>query len=104
MDKRRLGIASKNFLKDSIKISAVFPVSAKRIFDAWLNSEQHSQFTGEKAEIYSRSGTSFTTGAGYISGSNLIIQPYGRIVQSWRTTEFPDGTPDSKLELLCEKV
>ena len=91
-------------LNESIKLSAIFPVSAKRIFDAWLNSEQHSKFTGEKAKISPRTGTSFTAGGGYISGTNLFIQPYGRIVQSWRSKDFPDSSPDSKLELLFEKV
>jgi len=91
-------------LKDSIKLSAIFPVSAKRIFDAWLDGEQHSKFTGEKAKVLPRTGTSFTAGGGYISGTNLFIQPYGRIVQSWRSKDFPDRSPDSKLELLFEKV
>ena len=31
-------------MKDIIKISEVFPVSAKRLFDAWLNSEEHSDY------------------------------------------------------------
>ncbi len=89
---------------ESIKLSAIFPVSAKIIFDAWLNSEQHSEFTGEKAKVLPRTGTNFTAGGGYISGTNLYIQPYGRIVQSWRSKDFPAGYPDSKLELLFEKV
>jgi len=93
-----------NSLKESIKLCAIFPVSAKIIFDAWLDGEQHSEFTGEKAKVLPRTGTSFTAGGGYISGTNLFIQPYGRIVQSWRSKDFPDRSPDSKLELLFEKV
>ena len=91
-------------MKDVIKLSAIFPVSAKIIFNSWLNSEQHSEFTGEKAKVLPRTGTNFTAGGGYISGTNLYIQPYGRIVQSWRSKDFPDRSPDSKLELLFEKV
>lgn len=91
-------------LKESIKLAAIFPVSAKRIFDAWLSSEEHTEFTGEKAKVFHRSGTNFTAGGGYISGTNLVVQPYGRIVQSWRTKDFPEQSPDSKLELLFEKV
>ena len=91
-------------LKDSIKLTAIFPVSAKRIFNAWLDSEEHSEFTGEKAKVLPRTGTNFTAGGGYISGTNLFIQPYGRIVQSWRSKDFPKSSPDSRLELLFEKV
>jgi len=90
-------------LEHDIKISAIFPVSAKKLYDAWLDSKIHSAITGSKAHIDARQGYSFTAGNGYITGSNLILQPYGRIVQHWRTTEFPEGSPDSKLEILFEK-
>lgn len=91
-------------MKESIKISELFPVSAKRLFDAWLNSIEHSNFTGVKANIKPNVGSKFTAGDGYISGTNLALQPYGRIVQSWRSTDFPDGAINSKLEILFEKA
>lgn len=90
-------------MEPGIKISAIFPVSAKRLYDAWLNSRLHSAFTGTKTQIDSRQGSPFSIDNGYITGSNLVLQPYGRIVQHWRTSEFPDGSPDSKLEILFEK-
>jgi activator of HSP90 ATPase len=90
-------------LETAIKISVIFPVSAKKLYDSWLNSKNHSDFTGAKAHIDSRNGSAFSISNGYITGTNLILQPYGRIVQNWRTTEFPDGAPDSKLEILFEK-
>lgn len=86
-----------------VKISEIFPVSAKNLYDAWLSTKMHSAFTGSKAHIEPRQSSSFSTWNGYITGSNLILQPYGRIVQHWRTNEFPEGAPDSKLEILFEK-
>ena len=91
-------------MRETIRLSETFPVSAKILFDAWLSSDKHSSFTGGKAQILSRRGTRFTAWDGYIKGTNVIIQPYGRIVQKWRTTEFPPGAPDSNLEILFEKV
>jgi activator of HSP90 ATPase len=90
-------------MKAVIKISANFPVTAKRLYDSWLSSSVHSNFTGGKAVIDGRVGGKFKAWDGYISGSNLILQPYGRIVQNWRTTEFPESAPDSRLEILFEK-
>lgn len=90
-------------MEESIKISANFPVSAKKLYDAWLDSKMHTAFTGSKTHIEPRIGSNFTAGDGYIKGTNLILQPYGRIVQSWRTTEFPESSPDSRLEILFEK-
>jgi activator of HSP90 ATPase len=90
-------------MKDQIKISAIFPVTAKRLYDAWLNSTLHSDFTGGKAKIDGKIGGKFKAWDGYITGSNLTLQPYGRIVQMWRTKEFPKSAPDSRLEILFEK-
>lgn len=91
-------------MKDSLQISEVFPVSAKRLFDAWLNSEEHSNFTGSKAEIRPSIGSKFSAWDKYITGSNVNLQPYGRIVQSWRSADFPGGSVNSLLEILFEKV
>ena len=86
-----------------IKLTTNFPVTAKRLYDSWLNSTAHSDFTGGKAIIDGRVGGKFKVWDGYITGSNLVLQPYGRIVQSWRTTEFHESAPDSRLEILFEK-
>jgi activator of HSP90 ATPase len=91
-------------MKEIIKISAVFPVSAKRLYDAWLNSDEHSEFTGAKADIRPSIGSKFSAWNKYITGSNLSLQPYGRIVQTWRATDFPAGAIDSRVEILFEKV
>jgi activator of HSP90 ATPase len=90
-------------MEPGIKLTAIFPVSAKRLYDSWLNSNSHSSFTPGKAQIEPRNGAHFSIQNGYITGTNLILQPYGRIVQNWRTTDFPEGAPDSKLEILFEK-
>jgi activator of HSP90 ATPase len=90
-------------LEPGIKISAIFQVSAKNLYDAWLSSKLHSAFTGTKTQIEPRQGSPFSIDNGYITGTNIVLQPYGRIVQQWRTTEFPEGSPDSKLEILFEK-
>jgi len=90
-------------MEPGIKLTALFPVSAKRLYDSWLNSNAHSSFTPGKAHIEPRNGSYFSIQNGYITGTNLILQPYGRIVQQWRTSDFPDGAPDSKLEILFEK-
>ena len=37
-------------------------------------------------------------------GKTLELTPDQRIVQTWRTTEFPDEAPDSHLEVLLEEL
>ena len=60
--------------------------------------------TGSPAEVVSKVKGKFTAWDGYISGETLELRPYSRIAQAWRTTEFPEGSPDSRVEILLESV
>jgi activator of HSP90 ATPase len=89
-------------MKNAFKLSAVIPAPRKKLYDAWLDSKAHGAFTGSKAAIQAKIGGRFTAWDGYISGKTLELKPSRLIVQSWRTTEFPAGAPDSRLELRFE--
>ena len=86
--------------QESVKLSARFPVSAERIYQAWLDGKEHGAFTGAAAEIDARVGGAHSAWDGYIQGTILELSPGRRIVKSWRTEEFPEGSPDSRLEIL----
>jgi activator of HSP90 ATPase len=88
----------------SFTVSTLLPVSAERIYKAWLNSAEHAAFTGSAAKIDPTIGGTFSAWDGYISGKNTLLEPYRRIIQSWRTTEFPEQAPDSRLEILLKAV
>ena len=89
-------------MPEKIQISKVIPASPQKIYSAWMESKSHTEFTGDTAEIDPVVGGKFTAWGGYISGTNLILEPGKRIVQAWRTTEFPEDAPDSNLEVLME--
>ena len=91
-------------MKTSFKISTVLPVPRERLYKAWLSSKEHSAFTGGKARIQARVGGRFTAWDGYITGTTVVLEPFRRVVQSWRTAEFPPGSPDSRLEVLFDDV
>jgi activator of HSP90 ATPase len=90
-------------MSNSFTISVVLPVSQKQLYDAWLDSKEHSAFTGSPAKVNPRVGGAFSAWDGYISGKTLELKPYSRIVQSWRTTEFQKKDPDLLLEVLITK-
>lgn len=69
------------------------------VYHAFLNAKTHTAFTGSKATGTGRAGGRFTAWDGYITGKTLRLKPGKKIVQAWRTTEFPSQYPDSKLEL-----
>jgi uncharacterized protein YndB with AHSA1/START domain len=91
-------------MSEAIEVSDILPGEPHQIYLAWLDSETHSAFTGAQASIDARVGGQHAAWDGYIAGQILALDPDHRIVQSWRTTEFPDESPDSKLEIVLEPV
>jgi uncharacterized protein YndB with AHSA1/START domain len=89
---------------ESFELSVELPVTAKRLYKAWLNGKEHSAFTGARATVVPKVGGRHTAWDGYIEGVTLELEPHRRIVQSWRTSEFPEGSEDSRLELLLEET
>lgn len=87
---------------ESFTISTMIPATPEEIYAAWLSSEGHSQMTGEQAEVQGGTGGAFTTWDGYIWGKTLELKHPYRIVQAWRTSEFPEESPDSHVEILLE--
>lgn len=89
---------------DAIELSVFLPATAKQIYDAWLSSEEHGAFTGGTAVIDPKIGGKFKVWDDYITGTTLELEPYRRIVQAWRTPDFPADSQDSKLEVLLEET
>ncbi len=89
---------------DSFRISAQFPVPSKELYQAWLDSKQHSAFTGAGAKVKAQVGGKFTAWDGYILGKTIEMKPYRRILQSWRTTDFPEGCSDSVIDITFEDI
>lgn len=77
-----------------------FPVSANRIYDAWMNSEEHTLMTGGAASISNAVHGTFSAWDGYISGTFIELEPGKRILQKWRTTDFSDDHSDSLVEIV----
>jgi activator of HSP90 ATPase len=85
-------------------ISALIPANPQEVYAAWLSSEGHSQMTGNPASASAEVGGEFEAWDGYIRGRNLELEYAKRIVQSWRTVEFNDDDPDSRLEITLEPI
>lgn len=91
-------------MPDSIKLSVKLPVKQREIYEAWLDAQKHSDFTGSPATIERKVGAEFTAGDGYITGKNLELYRFYKIVQSWRTTDFPEDAEDSRVEILIDSI
>jgi uncharacterized protein YndB with AHSA1/START domain len=91
-------------IMEKLTAEVELPVSPEKLFHAWLDGAEHSGFTGAAAEIDAKVGGTFTAWDEYISGTTVELDPPRRILQHWRTTEFPADSPDSLLEILFVPV
>jgi len=90
-------------MSNGFKLSTVLPAQPAAIYRAWLDARLHAAFTGGGLATSSpRIGGAFTAWEGYIRGTYLALEPGERIVHAWRTTDFPMGAPDSRVEVLLE--
>ena len=88
---------------EAIEVSAEFNVSPKRLYEAWLDGKQHTALTGgAEASVEAWVGGEHTAWDGYIWGKIVVLEPNRRIVQTWRTSEFPEDSEDSQLEVFLE--
>lgn len=82
-------------MAENIRLSDIIPASPERVFTAWLDAAEHARMTGASAT--DDGDGRFTAWDGYITGRTVSAQPHTKLVQAWRTTEFPATAPDSTL-------
>lgn len=85
-------------------LTSIIPATPQEIYQAWLDSEAHTEMTGAEAVMSDEVGAEVSAWDGYITGSNLELVPHERIVQAWRTTEFADEHDDSIVTVTLEPV
>jgi len=88
----------------TIKQKVVIAAMPEDVYDAFIDADKHSAFTGSKATCDPKVGGKFTAWDGYISGKNLELEKGKRIVQEWKTTEWPEGYSPSRFELTLKKI
>ncbi|MBI5294194.1 MAG: SRPBCC domain-containing protein [Chloroflexi bacterium] len=91
-------------MSNGFELTVLLPASPEEIYTDWLDSEGHAALTGSPAQVDGRVGGTFSAWDGYITGVTLELEPSQRIVQAWRTTGFPEGAPDSRLEIQLKPV
>ena len=72
------------------------------VYEALLDGDEHSDLTGGEATSNPIVGGKMTAWDGYISGAYTELVEGKKIVQTWKTSEWPKGAPDSRLEFQFE--
>jgi activator of HSP90 ATPase len=74
------------------------------VYEAYIDEEKQTEFTGSKATSDARVGGEFTAWDGYITGKYIELKPGRKIVQEWRSSDFPEGTAPSRFEISLKDV
>jgi len=73
----------------TIQQLATFGAPPMDIYEMLMDSKKHAALSGEPAALSRKVGGSFTAWGNHISGFNLALRPGHKIVQAWRTLDWP---------------
>ena len=89
-------------MAESLKFSVQLPVYPERVYRAWLDGGEQRKMTGKAARIEAQEGGNFSLLDHGAEGKILALIPHDKIVQTWRTPDFPQGSLASRVELRFE--
>jgi activator of HSP90 ATPase len=90
-------------MKNEFTLTVTINAKADKIYEAYLSSEGHTAITGSPARVDGSVDGDFSAWDGYIQGMFLELEKNKKIVQAWRTSEFPSEAEDSIVEILLEE-
>lgn len=87
----------------TIKQKILINADPIEVYNAYIDPKLQSRFTGVSAKGGQKKGSEFNYSDGYITGKTMMLVKGKRIVQLWKTSEWPEGSPYSMLDLRFEK-
>ncbi len=87
----------------TVKQTVFINAPPEKVYNAFLNSKIHSEFTGAKATGGATVGSRITAWDGYIQGKNVKLKKAKLIIQDWRSGDFPKEYGYSSLKLSFKK-
>lgn len=82
----------------------LIPATTMEVYEAYIDAEKQTEFTGSEATSDSRVGGAFTAWDGYIKGTYIELEPGRKIVQEWTSSDFQEGTPPSRFEIRLKEA
>ena len=87
-----------------IQQSVTFKAKPADLYKLFMDSGKHTAATGMPAKISPKVGGKWSAFGNMLVGKNLALVPGRMIVQSWRSTGWKKGDPDSVLVVTFEKT
>jgi len=88
---------------ETFELTAHFSLPPEKLYKAWLDPVHHPAMSwGTEAEFDPRVGGAHSSGDGYITGVFEALDPGRSLTMTWRTTDFAEDQPDSRVVLEFE--
>lgn len=84
-------------MRTTICKTVVLPAPAEELYEMYMDSRVHGEFTGAPAKISEDAGSAFEAFGGLLVGTTLQVIKPRLVVQSWRSVNFAKSDPDSTL-------
>ena len=78
-------------------------IAPERLYEVYVNAEEHARATGQPAVIDAKEGGTFSAYGGYLTGKFIRLIPGQLVVQFWRSKHFQDADPDAILSIAFRK-
>ncbi|MFN7036005.1 MAG: SRPBCC domain-containing protein [Bellilinea sp.] len=88
-------------LKSTIQFTVEIPVYPERVYRAWLDSYEHSRFSGQPAVIQPEAGGNFNVMNGKVKSRLIRLVPHSLIEQTWQIVGLP-LEEDSRISLMLQ--
>ena len=74
-------------IKQTVHINA----KPEEVYEAYVDAQKHAEFTGGKTKFDAVIGGKFDIWEGSLTGENLELVSGKKIVQKWRSNDWPEG-------------
>lgn len=75
----------------TIKQAATFHCSPLKVYEVLMDERKHAQLTGAPATISRKVGGNFSIYGAYATGKNIELITGKKIVQTWRSSDWPEN-------------
>ena len=74
-----------------IKQEVHFDAKPQEVYEAYTDAKKHAEFTGTKVVFEKKVGGKFSAWDGDLEGENIELVDGKKIVQKWRSDDWPEG-------------
>ncbi len=95
-------IVKKKKVKWTVDLAGPVPAGPDEVFAAWVDGERFAEITGKPAKGRAEVGAERSMFGAFARGAIVELEPPRRVLELWRSKDFPDDAPDSVLQAFFE--